>query len=274
MPRKRRDLQPGYCYHITVRCNNREFRLTRLECREVLLFAIKQCQQQYKFKLYGLCIMSNHVHYLIEPKETNQLPKIMHLINWYTAMSFNQMLNRTGHFWEKRYHSTGFPVSDKRRALNTLRYIHANPKAAGIQSGFFNDFSNYGTYDRLTNDGLTIWHPAFLALAPTLEACAAAYRRFCQKYRPQPKPEVRKHWGSQRLAGLKPKPQTQRHSPGQQRLPWASWEAPAAEIVEVARRFVLANALNPLIAARQFVDPIEPDELGDNAEGEPPDEPD
>lgn len=45
-----------------------------------------------------------------------------------------------------------------------LRYIHANPKAAGMQEGFFYDFSNYGVYDRLGDDGLTTWHPAFLAL--------------------------------------------------------------------------------------------------------------
>lgn len=70
----------------------------------------------------------------------------MPYVLWYTAMCFNRMLNRTGHFWEKLYHSTGFEQSDHQRGLNMLRYIHANPKAAGIQKGFFYDFSNYGVY--------------------------------------------------------------------------------------------------------------------------------
>ncbi|MEH2240221.1 MAG: hypothetical protein V7K30_29160 [Nostoc sp.] len=48
--------------------------------------------------------------------------------------------------------------------MNTLRYIHANPKAAGMQEGFFYDFSNYGVYERLGDDGLTTWHLAFLTL--------------------------------------------------------------------------------------------------------------
>jgi putative transposase len=74
----------------------------------------------------------------------------MHWLNWYTAMCFNRLLNRSGHFWEKRYHSTGFPPGDTRRALNTLRYIHANPKAAHMQQSWFYDYSNYGSYDRLT----------------------------------------------------------------------------------------------------------------------------
>ena len=102
--------------------------------------------------------MSNHAHYLLEPSQPEDLPRIMHWLNWYTAMCFNRMLNRTGHFWEKRYHSSGFENTDYKRALNTLRYIHANPKAAKMQQGFFYDFSNYGIHDRLSNDGLTQWN--------------------------------------------------------------------------------------------------------------------
>jgi len=190
--------------------------------------------------------MSNHVHYLITPKQPEDLPKIMHWLNWYTAMCFNRMLNRTGHFWEKRYHSTGFPLTDQRRALNTLRYIHANPKVAGMQQGFFYDFSNYGSYDRLTNDGLTTWHPAFLALGTTLDLCAAVYRKFCEQYKPKPKPEIKNHWGSkllEKLIGRKRKPDKKAQSPGQLKL-WDEWEAPS-EIHEIAAQFIRANCFDP-----------------------------
>ena len=40
---------------------------------------------KFRFKLYALCIMSNHIHYLLEPPELQELPKIMHWLNWYTA---------------------------------------------------------------------------------------------------------------------------------------------------------------------------------------------
>ena len=251
MARAPRQFQKNYCYHITTRCNNREFRLTRFECRELLLFAIRRCQEKFGFKLYGLCIMSNHVHYLLEPAEPNDVPRIMHWLNWYTAMCFNRLLNRTGHFWEKRYHSTGFANTDHRRALNTLRYIHGNPRAASMQQGWFYDFSNYGSYDRLTDDGMTQWHPAFLALGITLELCAAMYRRFCKQYRPKSKPERRNHWGSQRLAGLKQKMKVKKVSPGQKSL-WKEWQLPFDEMVATAKKFVLANCFNPDIAGMQF----------------------
>ncbi len=76
---------------------------------------------------------------LLEPTRPEDLPKIMHWLNWYTAMCFNRLLHRSGHFWEQRYSSCGFPVTDRQRALNTLRSIHANPKAAGMRQGYFYD---------------------------------------------------------------------------------------------------------------------------------------
>ena len=86
MPRKPRNLQAGYSYNVTTRCNNREFKLSKRECREVFLYTIKKALDKHQFRLYALCIMSNHVHYLIEPAQPEDLPKIMHFLNWYTAM--------------------------------------------------------------------------------------------------------------------------------------------------------------------------------------------
>jgi putative transposase len=88
---------------------------------------------------------------------------------------------------EKRYHSSSFEKTDYRRVLNTLSYIHANPEAAGIQRGLFYNLSNYGSYDRLSDDGLTEWHLAFLSLGESLNECAEEYRKFCERYRTQTK---------------------------------------------------------------------------------------
>ncbi|MFM6674839.1 MAG: transposase, partial [Dolichospermum sp.] len=62
--------KPGYSYHITTRCNNREFKLSRRECREVFLYAIKKALDKYNFQLYALCIMSNHVHLNLQETPT------------------------------------------------------------------------------------------------------------------------------------------------------------------------------------------------------------
>ncbi|MFB2919758.1 transposase, partial [Aerosakkonema sp. BLCC-F2] len=160
-----------------------------------------------------------------------------------TAMCLNRMLNRTGHFWEKRYYSTSFPKDDQKRALCTLRYIHGNPKAAGIKQGFFYDFSNYGTYDQLTTDGLTQWHPAFLALGKSLDECAKKYRGFCQRYKPQPKAKKPAPWGSKMLPQL-PKIISRKSSSGQF-LPLSGiWSSRDNYIEEVANQFIAANRFN------------------------------
>jgi len=89
-------------------------------------------------------------------------------------------------------------------------------------------------------------------LGATLEICAAAYRKFCQQYKPKPKPERKNHWGSKLLAQIKARSKLKKNtSPGQKSL-WEDWEVPAAEIRCVAKKFVLANCLNPDIAGLRF----------------------
>lgn len=245
MGRAKREFQAGHCYHITTRCNNRDFNLASRESREIYLYTLKKAQSKYSFKIYALCIMLNHVHLLIEPDNPEELPKIMHLINWYSAMSFNALLRRKGHFWEQRYTCHGFPVNDKERALNTLRYIHANPKAAGMRQNFFYDFSNYGSYEQLTDDGITQWHPAFLELGNSLDECARKYKGFCQRYTPKKKKQTVNTWGSKLFQQIKREKSRKPLSLGQMELPFA-YKTPLTAIIHpnissVTLPFIKAN---------------------------------
>ncbi|MGJ3247687.1 MAG: hypothetical protein ACFE0I_16630 [Elainellaceae cyanobacterium] len=85
----------------------------------------------------------------------------------------------------------------------------------------------------------------------TLEMCAAAYRKFCKKYKPQPKPERKSHWGSKLLAGLKIKKKSQKTSPGQMDL-WEQWDAPMDEAHVITEKFLRANSYNPEYAIAQI----------------------
>jgi putative transposase len=81
-----------------------------------------------------------------------------------------------------------------------------------------------------------------LALAATLELCAAAYRKFCERYQPQPKAERKNRWGSKLLAKItaRGQPKKKKVSPGQKSL-WEEWDRPNEEIRSVAEKFVKAN---------------------------------
>ena len=141
-------------------------------------------------------------------------------------MALNRLSGHCGQFWEVRYYATVIAPKDHRRVLNTLRTIHANPKAAGVRKGFFDPYSNYGHYSRLKADGISEWSPAFLKLSASLDGCAKRYERFCQRYRHHSKAAHKCHWGSRMLkrfvqSSRSNRSKRKRISPGQQQLPFA-----------------------------------------------------
>jgi putative transposase len=192
-------LASGTSYHVTLRCNNQAFDLRRPQARKALLFCLARAGERFGFRLHGLCIMSNHVHYLIRPAIPADMPRLMHWLNWYSAMLLNRLLRRRGHFWERRYHAVAVPDRDTRHALYVLRYIHGNPRAARMAEDFDWPYGNYAAYARALDDGFSVWHPAYLRLGPTLDICARRYRQFCRRYRPQAKPQAWPRWGAWRL---------------------------------------------------------------------------
>ena len=199
MSRPRRSFEAATSYHVTLRCNNQAFDLRRPQARKVILFCLARAREKFGFDLFGLCVMSNHVHYLIRPARPEDMPRLMHWLNWYSAMLLNRLLRRRGHFWERRYHAVAVPDRDTGHVLRVLRYIHANPNAAGMIAGYAWAYSNWRSYTRPADDGLSAWHPAYLRRGSTLDRCARRYEQFCRRYRPEPKQQRRSSWGGWRL---------------------------------------------------------------------------
>jgi len=96
------------------------------------------------YELLSFCIMSNHVHILIDTsiqmseiidKEDLEmkyvsLDRIMKKIKGPTAMSCNKALNRTGQFWERE--SFDIYVRNDKMMDNVISYILQNPVKAGL----------------------------------------------------------------------------------------------------------------------------------------------
>ena len=91
-------------------------------------------------------------------------------------------------------------------------------------------------------------------MGKSLDECAENYRKFCNRYKPKPKPETRYHWGSKLLPKVLKAKERKKRTPGQMRLPWDEWEATSGEIREVAEKFVMANCYDPKVAAQFFND--------------------
>jgi REP element-mobilizing transposase RayT len=77
----------------------------------------------------GYCLMSNHVHLLIQ-EENTAISKIMKRIGTSYAYWYNQKYERSGHVFQDRFMSES--VEDDSYLLTVIRYIHQNPVKAGI----------------------------------------------------------------------------------------------------------------------------------------------
>jgi len=94
------------------------------EDKERYLSLVKKYKKLYNVKIYGYCLMNNHVHLLIDSNGSD-ISKIMHGINFSYAMYFNKKYKREGHLFKDRFKSK---IVNNDHYLKTVSlYIHNNP---------------------------------------------------------------------------------------------------------------------------------------------------
>jgi len=96
---------------------------------EKFLMILDDYKKTCGFKLYGYCLMGNHIHLLIKTEEED-LALVFKRIGVKYAAWYNWKYDRRGHLFQDRFRSE--PVEDERYFLTVLRYIHLNPIMAGI----------------------------------------------------------------------------------------------------------------------------------------------
>lgn len=82
------------------------------------------------YQLIRWCIMPNHVHVMIEPKESYTLSTILKEWKSYTSHGAKKILGITGTFWMKEYFDRY--VRDMNHYKNAIAYIDANPVKSGL----------------------------------------------------------------------------------------------------------------------------------------------
>ena len=84
-----------------------------------------------RYHLQAWCVMPNHVHVVMQPIGPHALPDILHSWKSYTATVANRVLQRSGEFWQKE--SYDHVIRDADELEQTIRYVQANPVAAGLR---------------------------------------------------------------------------------------------------------------------------------------------
>lgn len=94
---------------------------------EIFLIILKKAMEEYEAKVHAYCLMTNHVHLLIETSD-HEIWKIMHKVAGDYARTYNRKYGYRGHLFEDKYKSC--LVKEDGYFLQTSRYIHLNPVKA------------------------------------------------------------------------------------------------------------------------------------------------
>jgi putative transposase len=116
-------------HHVTQRGNNRQDVFFVDDDRKAYLrFLGEQCRR-YGVALLGYCLMTNHVHLIVVPRNANALAKAVGRTHWLYAQYVNRLHKRSGHLWQNRFYSN--PLDDE-HCLLAMRYVERNPIRARL----------------------------------------------------------------------------------------------------------------------------------------------
>jgi len=132
MPRIARIVGIGYPHHIIQRGNNRQDIFFDQEDRRLYLKWLEKYSLECSCTVHAYCLMKNHVHLLVVPKNNSSLAKTMQKLSLRFTQHINKKYKRTGRLWECRFYSA---LVDKESYLWSVgRYIERNPVRAKIIS--------------------------------------------------------------------------------------------------------------------------------------------
>lgn len=155
-------------FHITTRCNNKNFYFKKEEDFEEYLKIVDKARKKYAFKLHAYCLMSNHAHLLISTPTEDNLSKLMQYINGQYARNYNYRHKRTGHFWGERFYST--IVESTTQLLNTIFYIELNMvRAGGVRHPKEWKWSSYNQHAKGKGPIEIDFHEIYLSLGGTIK---------------------------------------------------------------------------------------------------------
>ena len=131
-------------YHIMLRGINKQQVFFNDDDYYMFLQVLSRAKTISGFKLHAYCLMSNHIHLLIQEGE-EPLSKVFKRIGDSFVYRYNEKHDRCGAIFQGRYKS--IPVNDDEYYITVLRYIHQNPIKAGIVEKCSDyEFSSYNAY--------------------------------------------------------------------------------------------------------------------------------
>ena len=178
MPRLSRIVLPDRPHHIIQRGHNKQTVFLSDDDYGYYLENLNDWKQTLGCKIYAYCLMTNHVHLIIDPgPKVSNLALLMKRVSGRQTRYVNRRHQRTGTLWEGRYKSS--PIETDTYLLACCRYIELNPVRAHLVSR--PEQYRWSSYP--SKIGLAEWRgldqdPCYEALAPTPSERTVLYAKW------------------------------------------------------------------------------------------------
>ncbi|MBX9602968.1 MAG: transposase [Bryobacteraceae bacterium] len=132
MPRVARIVIPGLPHHITQRGNYRQKIFFRSEDYRLYLNLLAEYARHYGVAILGYCLMPNHVHLILVPRNEQALGRLFRRLHGDYARAIHVRLRRKGHLFQARFQSVPMDEEHFRAAMV---YVEQNPQRARLGTG-------------------------------------------------------------------------------------------------------------------------------------------
>jgi REP element-mobilizing transposase RayT len=108
--------------------------LRRVDCAQIVAATLRHFEGE-RVVMISFAVMPNHVHALFVQNAEWPLEKLIRSWKGFTARQINQLLSRSGSFWQRDYFDR--LVRDGKHFANCVRYVRRNPEKARLNAGEF-----------------------------------------------------------------------------------------------------------------------------------------
>ncbi|HZF14955.1 MAG TPA: transposase [Steroidobacteraceae bacterium] len=180
MPRTSRIAAANYPHHIVQRGHSRH---AVFNCRSdfrAYLRTLAEFRQALGLKVHGYCLMTNHVHLIVDPGEdARALSVLMKRLAGRHTRRLNRVNGGSGSAWEGRFKCS--PIESDSYLLACARYVDLNPVRAGMVARPEDyPWSSYRARIGLEECDWLDADPCFTALGADLERRRERYREFVE----------------------------------------------------------------------------------------------
>ncbi len=118
-------------YHVFNRGSRKGVLFDTCEDYDAFVRLMEEARRKRPMRIPAYCLMKTHLHFLLWPRNTEDVPRFMKWLTATHAMRFHKRHGSkgTGAVYQSRYVSK--PIGDARHYFTALRYVERNALEAG-----------------------------------------------------------------------------------------------------------------------------------------------